>query len=231
MTKLPHRFRRGFILFFGTRELATAAEGDPLPEARCPRCAVTGSLGGVRVRNWFTFFFIPTFPLGPGRHYTKCRKCGASFAMPPEEFEGAAARADARQLQRAITMYNSLRASPGNSVTLNELLQLYASMAEYGQAISAANDFPQAVQNSEQVMTTLGRVNLAAERFIDAETWFEKALDRNPDLGEAWFHLALTVLKILPRDVPRAIAAAKAAKKAGYPAAEELLADLESEQR
>ena len=215
-------------MFFGTRELA-AAEGDPLSDARCPRCAVTGTMGGVRVRSWFTFFFIPAFPLGPGRHYTKCRKCGASFAMPPEEFEGATARTDARQLQRGIAMYNSMRASPGNSVTLNELLQLYASLAEYGQAISAGNDFPQAVDNSEQVMTTLGRVNLAAERFIDAEKLFEKAIARNPDLGEAWFYLALAVLKILPKDVPRAIAAAKTAKRAGYTPAEQLLADIESD--
>src|ERR1039458_7297660 len=96
--------------------------GEPV-DAKCPRCGADGTLRGISVRSWFTIFFIPLFPLGRGRRFTQCEKCGASFAMPPEQFAGAAARADAAQMQRAIAMYNSLRASPANSITLNDLMQ------------------------------------------------------------------------------------------------------------
>jgi len=197
-------------------------------EARCPRCGASGSLKGIKVRSWFTIFFLPIFPLGRGQRYTQCGKCQASFAMPPEQFAGAAARADARQMQRAIAMYNSLRASPANSITLNELMQLYASMGEYTQAASAAAEFPQAVNNSEQCMTTLGRVYLAQDEFAAALQWFDAALARNPDLGEAVFYKGVAHLRITPADPQKAAAAARAAKKLDYPGAEELLAEAET---
>jgi tetratricopeptide (TPR) repeat protein len=223
----PNRCRRGFILFFGTREVVSS-DGVPLADARCPRCQTIGSLAGTRVRSWFTLFFIPVFPIGRGRRFTKCGHCAASFAVPPEQFETVAARADARQLQRAIGMYNSLRSSPANSVTLNDLMQLYASIGEYRQAISAANDFPAALNNSEQCMTTLGRVYLTDGNAAAGGRWLDAALARNPDLGEAWFQKAIALLKATPPDRAGAAVAAKAAKKAGHPGAEEMLADLQA---
>jgi tetratricopeptide (TPR) repeat protein len=204
-------------------------DGPPLADARCPRCQSTGSLAGTKVRSWFTLFFLPVFPIGRGRRFTKCGKCGASFGVPPDQFETVAARADARQLRRAIGMYNSLRTSPANSVTLNELMQLYASIGEYRQAISAANDFPAALDNSEQCMTTLGRVCLADGDSAAGIRWFDAALARNPDLGEAWFQKAVALLNGIPPDRTGATAAAKAAKKAGHPGAEEMLAELQAE--
>jgi tetratricopeptide (TPR) repeat protein len=195
---------------------------------RCPRCGASGSLKRIKVRSWFTIFFMPVFPLGKGQRYTQCSKCQASFAMPPEQFESAAARADARQMQRAIAMYNSLRASPANSITLNELMQLYASMGEYTQAASAAAEFPQAVNNSEQCMTTLGRVYLAQDEFTAALQWFDAALARNPNLGEAVFHKGVAHLRTKPADTQKAVIAARAAKKLDYPGAEELLVEAET---
>src|SRR5271168_4753774 len=152
--------------------------GEPV-DAKCPRCAATGSLKGIKVRTWFTIFFCPVFPVSSGKRLTQCGKCGASFAMPPEQFAGAAARADALQTQRSISMYNSLRNSPANSVTLNELMQLYGSMGEYTQAVSAAADFPQALNNSEQCMVTLGRVYLSQDDHPAALQWLDAALARN----------------------------------------------------
>ncbi len=197
-------------------------------DTRCPRCGAGNALRGIKVRSWFTIFFMPIFPLGKGQRYTQCSKCQASFAMPPEQFAGAAARADAKQMQRAIAMYNSLRASPANSITLNELMQLYAAMGEYSQAASAAAEFPQAVNNSEQCMTTLGRVYLAQEEYAGALQWFDAALARNPELGEAVFYKAVAHLKGNPADPQKAVAAARAAKKLDYPGADELMAEAET---
>ena len=151
--------------------------------------------------------------------------------MPPEQFAGAAARADAKQLQRAISMYNSLRASPANSITLNELMQMYAAMAEYSQAISAAADFPQALNNSEQCMSTLGRVYLSQNDHATAIQWFDAALARNPDIAEAWYFKAMACLHANPPDPEKAITCARAARKAEYPGAEELLAEAEEKIR
>jgi tetratricopeptide (TPR) repeat protein len=149
--------------------------------------------------------------------------------MPPEEFAGAAARADAMQMQRAISMYNSLRSSPANSVTLNELMQLYASIGEYPQAISAALNFPQALNNSEQCMSTLGRVYLSQNDYTTALQWLDSALARNPDLAEAQYFKASAHLRGSPSDLPRAITAARAAKKADYPGADDLLKEAEEQ--
>jgi tetratricopeptide (TPR) repeat protein len=218
--------RGGFILLFGSKRVMSNETGEAV-DARCPRCGATGSLKGIRVRQWFTIFFCPLFPLGSGQRFTQCTKCNASFAMPPEQFAGAAAKADAVQTQRSITMYNSLRNSPANSVTLNELMQLYGSLGEYKQAVSAAADFPVALNNSEQCMVTLGRVYVSQNDYAAALRWFDAALARNPDLPEAQFYKAVAHLRGTPSDPAKAIAAARMARKADYPGAGELIAEAE----
>lgn len=200
--------------------------GEPV-DAKCPRCGAAGSLRGIKVRSWFTIFFVPLFPLGRGQRFTQCGACQASFPMPPEEFIGAAARADAIQMQRAISMYNSLRSSPANSITLNELMQLYASMGEYSQAISAAADFSQALNSSEQCMSTLGRIYLSQNDYAGAIQWLDAALARNADLTEAQYFKALALLRGSPSEPQKAISFARAAKKGDYPGADELLKEAE----
>ena len=69
-------------------------------------------------------------------------------------------------------MYNSLRLSPANAVTLNELMSVYAGMNEFDEAVSAAKMFPAALDSSEQCMTTLGRVYLAKGDYAEAVAWF-----------------------------------------------------------
>jgi tetratricopeptide (TPR) repeat protein len=219
-------FRLGFILLFGSKRVMSNETGEPV-DVRCPRCGESGALRGIRVRSWFTIFFLPIFPLGRGQRMTQCGKCGASFAMPPEQFVDASARADAKQNQRAIAMYNSLRASPANSITLNELMQLYASMGEYSQATSAAAEFPNALNNSEQCMTTLGRIYLALGEQSVALQWLDAALARNADSAEAQYYKAVAHLRGSPPDPAKAIAAARAAKKGDYPGSDELVKEAE----
>ncbi len=148
--------------------------------------------------------------------------------MPPEQFAGAAAKADAMQTQRAISMYNSLRSSPANSVTLNELMQLYGSLGEYSQAVSAAADFPQALNNSEQCMVTLARVYLSQNEHAAALQWLDSALARNADLPEAYYFKAVAHLRGTPSDPDKALAAAKQARKGEYPGAGELIQEIEA---
>ena len=228
---MPDR-RRGFILLFGSKNVVGPDPDGVVPAgARCPRCGHVGTLAGRRVRPWFTAFFIPVFPIGPGRRFTRCGTCDASFAVPPAQIATAAARSDAGQVRRGIALYNSLRNSPANSVTLNELMTLYAHAGEPRQAISAAAQFPAAVDASEQCMTTLGRVHLQQGDAAEAIRWFDRALARNPDLGDAHYHKAAAALALDPPDFAQAVCAARRARKAEHPGAEELLRDAESRER
>ena len=181
-------------------------------------------------RQWFTFFFIPIFPMGGAKKFIQCSSCGAQFQTTPEKLRTQLGAADAQQTQQAIGLYNSLRASPSNSVTLNQLMMLYASLKEYDQAISAAADFPQALNASEQCMTTLGRIYLAQNRFTEALQWFDAAVERNPQLGEAQYYKGVTHMLMIPPDFAKAIAAARAAR-GGYPEAETLLRQAEEKAR
>jgi tetratricopeptide (TPR) repeat protein len=221
VNSLP-RQRRGFILVFGTRNRVSGGL-DRAIEARCPRCGIQSKLVGKQIRPWFTVLFIPIFPVGQSRQFTQCQRCETSFPLPPEELAGHLSKIDARENQRAIAMYNSLRASPGNSITLNDLMQLYAQMNELDSASSAAADFPVALNSSEQCMTTLGRVYLAKNQHDAALQWLDAAVARNPQFAEAYYYKAAAHLTATPCDPQKAAIAARTARNAGYPDAEELL--------
>jgi tetratricopeptide (TPR) repeat protein len=228
---LPPRQRRGFILLFGTRTIVSAdAAAEPLNTV-CPNCGQEAELVGKKYRNWFTLFFIPIFPISGAQRLTQCTRCNAQFRVGTHELRSKLANTEQQQSQEAIGLYNSLRASPANSITLDQLMKMYASMKEYDQAISAASNFPQALHNSEQCITTLGRVYLAKNDFDNAMKWFDAATSRNDQLGEAHYYKAVASLMRQPPDTSRAIPSARAARSAGYPNADALLREAEAKAR
>jgi tetratricopeptide (TPR) repeat protein len=206
---------------------------DPAPpvEATCPRCGRPSRIVGKSYRTWFTIFFLPVFPVSGGTRFSQCTLCGAQFPVPVEDLRRGIATSEQQQNQQAIALYNSLRASPANSITLNGLMLMYAGMNEFDQAISAANEFPDALSASEQCMSTLGRVYLAAERRAEAIRWFDAALARNASLGEAHYYKAVAHLTDDPPNHPAAVAAARQARNAGFPNADELLREAEAKAR
>jgi tetratricopeptide (TPR) repeat protein len=218
--------RRGFILLFGTRAIVSN-EATPPVQTRCPRCGQAVALAAKSYRNWFTVFFVPVFPVSGRTEFCECPACRGQFPVPAEELRRRLAEADRQQGQQAITLYNSLRGSPANSVTLNELMALYASRSEFDSAVAAAGEFPQALQASEQCMATLGRVYLAQNRFAEALQWLGAAVARNPALGEAQYYKALAHLLVTPPDARQAVAAARAARNCGYANADALLREAE----
>ncbi len=222
--------RRGFILLFGTRAIESADSASPVRTV-CPSCNQSADIVGKRSRQWFTVFFIPVFPISGSTRFSQCANCGATFQVPADELQRNVDDSQRDQSQRTIALYNSLRNSPANSVTLNELMTLYAGLGEFDQAVSAAEQFPDALNNSEQCMTTLGRVYLAQNNHADAIQWFDAALTRNEMLGEAHFHKAVAHLMSTPPDYPKAIAAARAARSNGFANADALLRDAEAKAR
>ena len=225
------RRRAGFILLFGTRAIISTDRSVEPVRTQCPRCNQEADLVGKSYRQWFTLFFVPIVPVSPARRFTQCTNCGAQFPVTPAELRTRLSAGEKEQSQQAISLYNSLRASPANAITLDQLMKLYATLKEYDQAVSAAADFPQALQASEQCMTTLGRVYLAQNNFDEAAKWFDAATTRNPQLGEAHYYRALSALLRTPPDTGQAVASARAARNAGYPNADALLREAETKAR
>ena len=227
-----HRHHRpGFIfVLFGSRNIVSA-DATPPVEATCPRCGRPSRIVGKTYRTWFTIFFLPVFPMSKSTRFSQCTVCGAQFPVPVEDIRRGLASSEQQQNQQAIALYNSLRASPANSITLNGLMLMYAGMNEFDQAISAANEFPEALNSSEQCMSTLGRVYLAANRRAEAIRWFDAALARNASLGEAQYYKAVAHLTDDPPNYPAAVAAARQARNAGFPNADELLREAETKAR
>lgn len=220
------RQRVGFILIVGTRPIATGDDA-AFVETRCPNCGQQARLQARTVRHWLTFFFIPIFPVSGKKQWVECDNCHWQFPVGIDELRANLAASQEEQQQRAIALYNSLRSSPANSVTLNELMALYASMDEHDQAISAAGQFPQALHASEQCMTTLARIYLEKNLRREALQWLDAAIARNPALAEAHYYRALSHLTSDPPDPDRAIESARMARRLGYPRAEELLAEAQ----
>ncbi len=224
------RRRRGFFLIlFGTRNVVSD-EGEPI-QAVCPNCSKQAYFQNKSVRNWFTIFYVPLIPIGAKWTLCQCSNCGTRFRTSAQQLQHHASANQQQQMQQAIQMYNSLRASPANSVTLNQLMLLYLQLREYDQAISAANEFSQALNASEQCMSTLGRVLLEQGRHVDAIKWFDAALARNSMLGEAAYFKALALMNQTPPDLPAATAAARTARTAGLDGADALLREIENRSR
>lgn len=222
--------RRGFILLFGTRAIESSDSAPPVRTV-CPSCNQPADIVGKAYRQWFTVFFIPIFPISGSTRFSRCTNCGASFQVAADELQRNVIDAQREQSQRTIPLYNSLRNSPANSVTLNELMTLYAGLGEFDQAVSAAGQFPDALNNSEQCMTTLGRVYLAQDKHAEAVQWFDAALARNETLGEAHYYKAIAHLGSTPADYPKAIASARAARSNGFANADALLREAEAKAR
>lgn len=221
--------RRGFFILMGSRNIVSG-KADTV-QAVCPRCRQLTTFSGKSARPWFTLFFCPIFPIGGAKAYSQCGNCGAQFGMSPDELAHNVEVSQQQMSQQAIAMYNSMRASPANSVTLNDLMALYAQIGEFDQAIAAAREFTQALNNSEQCMATLGRVLSEQKRIPEAMQWFDAALQRNPALGEAAYYKAIALASQTPPDYPNAIASARAARSSHFPPAENLLRDLEARAR
>ena len=221
--------RSGFIILFGSKNVKRT-EGTA-SQAACPRCNQLGTIVGKTAQQWFTIFFIPIFPMGSRTHFTECTQCKAQFGLSINELTRRLAGAEQQSNQAAIQMYNSLRQSPANSITLNELMNYYAGMNEFDQAISAARDFPDALNSSEQCQCTLGRVYLAANQHAKALASLDAAIARNANYADAFYYKAITCMEMTPPDLTAAQSAARSARNNDHPRANDLLRAIEQKQR
>ncbi len=220
------RNRRGFIFFFGWRTL-TSQRPEPPVETTCPSCRQQSSIVSMQGRDWFTVFFIPVVPLSSAKQFVKCSSCQTCFDLDIEQFRRKAAVPDERAWQQCIAVYNTLRESPKDSVLLNRLLEMYAGMREFDEALAAGRHFPDALNESAQCLTTYGKVNLAAGKADQAMKYLQMALEKNKAMGEAHFYMGVAYLSSNPPNADAAIASARQAAANGYPNTAEFIRQAE----
>ncbi|HEV8605552.1 MAG TPA: zinc-ribbon domain-containing protein [Tepidisphaeraceae bacterium] len=219
--------RRGFIIFFGWRKISSQRPEEPVNTV-CPACRRQSSIVSMQGRDWFTLFFIPVFPISGAKQFVKCMTCQTCFDVDIEQFRRKASVPDGRAWQQTIGLYNTLRESPKDSALLNQLLEMYAGMREFEEALAAGRHFPDALNESVQCLTTYGKVNLAANKPAEALKYLGLALAKSRAMGEAHFYSAVAHLSSTPPNPDAAIASARLAGANGYPNTADLIRQAES---
>jgi tetratricopeptide (TPR) repeat protein len=219
--------RRGFIIFFGWRTITRERPESPV-ETICPACRQHASILPMQAREWFTLFFIPVFPISSAKPFVKCGSCQTCFDVDIEQFRRKAAMPDGRAMQQCIALYNTLREAPKDSVLLHRLLEMYASMQEFDEALAAGRHFPEALNDSAQCLTTYGKIHLAKGDAPEALRYLQLALEKNKALAEAHFYTAVAYLSSNPPNPDAAIASARTAATYGHPNTAEFIRQAES---
>jgi len=214
--------RRGFIILFGWRGIISSDSRPPV-DTICPSCRQSVRMYGKSHRKWFTLFFCPIFPVSGKTTFTECSHCRAQFRLDIDELRHRLATPDPRLYQNAIGLYNTLRQSPRDSALLNQVLEAYAQIGDYNEALSAGRHFPDALNESAQCLTTYAKIHLAAGNAPEAINYLQQAIAKNPSLAEAHYFLAIARLSSTPPDKPAAIASARTAQSLGHPDAPALL--------
>ncbi|NSX55324.1 TerB family tellurite resistance protein [Parasulfitobacter algicola] len=64
------------IFIWGSRGRAKSIENG---DFFCPECNGRQDMDLMHVKNWFTFYWIPIFPMGDLGKYVECKRCKATF--------------------------------------------------------------------------------------------------------------------------------------------------------
>jgi cytochrome c-type biogenesis protein CcmH/NrfG len=142
----------------------------------------------MQVRNWFTLYFIPVFPMGGAQRFTQCSACGSQFRGNLDEMKSLMAQ-QAPELQSsyqaAIGLFNSLRETPGDSAKLAQLMQMYLQMGEFKEAVTAGRSFPAALEGSDACLAMMGQALVQSGDREGAARHVEAALALNPQNAQA----------------------------------------------
>jgi hypothetical protein len=159
--------RRGFIFLFGTQAKISDDARAQAVEALCPACHHRASMLPKRRRLWLSLFLVPAIPLSRATPISQCENCGTKFGMSPDnlkdQLDRAQVKAEGQTMQAAIRLYNELRDHPTDSVLLDRVMRAYAAAGEFGEAVSAARHFPQALAASVSCQQTLAQIEQAAK--------------------------------------------------------------------
>jgi hypothetical protein len=72
------------FLLLGAKTVKTPVKNGLNLRKHCDRCRLLSDLREHNLRQFFTLFFIPIFPISKGESMLICNRCGASFYIQPD---------------------------------------------------------------------------------------------------------------------------------------------------
>jgi hypothetical protein len=64
------------MIIWGSRTMTSTCQKGRFA---CPRCNGASNFAEKRVRNWFTLYFLPIFPMSGSGYYVECQDCRGTF--------------------------------------------------------------------------------------------------------------------------------------------------------
>src|SRR5262245_18661649 len=80
-----------FFLIMGLKTARKAVRDGFRIRKVCERCHLLSDLVEHRIRQYFTLFFLPIFPVSRGERTLVCTRCGASFPLQSQVYGAASA--------------------------------------------------------------------------------------------------------------------------------------------
>lgn len=79
-------YKKNMFILFGARTVKTPVKNGLNLRKPCDRCRLLSDLREHSLRQYFTLFFIPIFPISKGESMLVCNRCSASFYIRPEDY-------------------------------------------------------------------------------------------------------------------------------------------------
>jgi hypothetical protein len=77
------------FIIFGSKTVKTPVKDGLSLRKHCGGCRLLSDMREHSLRQYFTLFFIPIFPISKGESILICNRCGASFYVQPEDNLGS----------------------------------------------------------------------------------------------------------------------------------------------
>ena len=110
--------RGPLMIIYGTRGKSIPIEDG---EFFCPRCDSEQEYRHFAVKNYFTLYFIPIFPIGGGDEYVECTGCSQTWSPDILHFDPETALEEAVTNYRRLAVLFLLDVGRCTSSTLTEL--------------------------------------------------------------------------------------------------------------
>ncbi len=89
----------GFIIIWGSRGITTTVTRGRF---FCPSCGSEGGYAHMRVRNFFTLYFIPLIPMNVAGEYIECQRCRGTFDKKVLRYDPAEQEEFEAEFQKAM---------------------------------------------------------------------------------------------------------------------------------
>ncbi|MES4792066.1 MAG: hypothetical protein C4321_02945 [Chloroflexota bacterium] len=216
-----------FILFGSRRRLKiTDPEGVVAP---CPNCGKEARFIEKKVRNWFTLYFLPIFPMDKGLRFVECSHCHEQYAMTLDdvreklkEREVEWSRVAEQQKEREEKLRARIEVS-GDPQSYLELLGILAEQERFDDIVALGDRLRTQFPTNADLLMPLAFAYRKTGRYDEAIKLYREIVGLNPYLAPARYHLAWSLYYSTPPQREAAAEQMKIAADMGYADSREAL--------